>query len=149
MSPRAAATPLGGSPPHDAPEPRLHTRFCLAVSVLPLFALLVQSLGSRGGSSGIANYGDALGVFGDSLFWSFKITGAVLVLDLAVCLPAAYAIVRYPVPGKRLGCSLMQLPLYVPGAVMGLSLLFTYTFAYPDRVDARAHPRPRGGVRSR
>ena len=129
--------------PRGAPHPRRFTPrrvtailshayiwFCLAVFVLPFFALLVQSLGSRGGSSGIANFGDALGSFGDNLFWSFKITGAVLVLDLVVCLPAAYAIVRYPVPGKRLLFSLMQLPLYVPGAVIGLSLLFTYTFAY-------------------
>jgi putative spermidine/putrescine transport system permease protein len=104
--------------------------FCLAVFVLPFFALLVQALGSRGGTSGIGNFGDAIGSFSDNLFWSFKITGAVLLIDLLVSLPAAYALVRYPVPGKRLLFSLLQLPLYVPGAVIGLSLLFTYTFAY-------------------
>ena len=37
---------------------------------------------------------------------------------------------RYPVPGKRIVFSLLQLPLYVPGAVIGLSLLLTYTFTY-------------------
>jgi ABC-type spermidine/putrescine transport system permease subunit II len=104
--------------------------FCLAIFVLPFFALLVQSLGSRGGTSGIGNFSDALGSFSDNLFWSFKITAAVLVIDLLVSLPAAYALVRYPVPGKRVLFSLLQLPLYVPGAVIGLSLLFTYTFAY-------------------
>jgi putative spermidine/putrescine transport system permease protein len=104
--------------------------FCLAVFVMPFFALLIQSLGSRGGTSGIGNFGDALGSFSDNLMWSFMITGAVLVIDLAVGLPAAYALVRYPVPGRRLLFSLLQLPLYVPGAVIGLSLLFTYTFAY-------------------
>jgi putative spermidine/putrescine transport system permease protein len=104
--------------------------FCLTIFVLPFFALLVQSLGSRGGTAGIDNFSDALGSFSDNIFWSFKITAAVLVIDLLVSLPAAYALVRYPVPGKRLLFSLLQLPLYVPGAVIGLSLLFTYTFAY-------------------
>ena len=71
------------------------------------------------------------GSFGDNLLWSFKISGLALLVDLAVCLPAAYALVRYPVPGKRVIFSLLQLPLYVPGAVIGLSLLMTYTFVYP------------------
>ena len=103
---------------------------CLVLFVLPFLALLSQSLGQRGGASGIGNYAAVFGSFGDNLFWSFKITGLTLLVDLAACLPAAYALVRYPVPGKRLLFSLLQLPLYVPGAVIGLSLLLTYTFVY-------------------
>ena len=103
---------------------------CLIVFVLPFFALLIQSLGDRGGTSGLANYADAFDSFGDNLVWSFKITSLTLLIDLAVCLPAAYALVRYPVRGKRVIFSLLQLPLYVPGAVIGLSLLLTYTFVY-------------------
>jgi ABC-type spermidine/putrescine transport system permease subunit II len=103
---------------------------CLALFVLPFIALLVQSLGARGGTSGIDNFSAAIGSFADNLWWSFRITALTLVIDLVVCLPAAYALVRYPLPGKRLIFSLLQLPLYVPGAVIGLSLLLTYTFVY-------------------
>ena len=51
-----------------------------------------------------------------------KITGLALAIDLAVSLPAAYALVRYPVPGRRIIFSILQLSLYVPGAVIGLAL---------------------------
>jgi putative spermidine/putrescine transport system permease protein len=104
--------------------------FCLVLFVMPFVALLIQSLGDRGGTAGIANFADAFDSFGDNILWSFKITGLSLLLNLAVCLPAAYALVRYPVRGKRLLFSLLQLPLFVPGAVIGLSLLLTYTFVY-------------------
>jgi putative spermidine/putrescine transport system permease protein len=111
--------------------PHAYIWFCLALFVLPFVALLTQSLGERGGTSGIDNFADVFGSFGDNLLWSFKITALALLVNLAVCLPAAYALVRYPVPGKRVIFSLLQLPLYVPGAVIGLSLLMTYTFVYP------------------
>ena len=63
--------------------------FCLVLFVLPFVALLTQSLGERGGTSGIDNYADVFGSFGDNLLWSFKISGLALLVDLAVCLPAA------------------------------------------------------------
>ena len=50
--------------------------------------------------------------------------------NLVIALPAAYALIRYPVPGKKLMLTAITLPLYVPGAVIGLSLLLTYYFAY-------------------
>ncbi len=102
----------------------------LGLFVLPFFTLLVHSFEDRGGSAGLANYEAALSTFGDNLVWSFKITGLTLLLDLAVSLPAGYALVRYPIPGRRVVFSLLQLPLYVPGAVLGLALLLMYTFTY-------------------
>jgi putative spermidine/putrescine transport system permease protein len=102
----------------------------LGLFVLPFVTLLVHSFEDRGGSAGLANYQAALSTFGDNLLWSFKITGLTLLLDLAVSLPAAYALVRYPIPGRRVVFSLLQLPLYVPGAVLGLALLLMYTFTY-------------------
>jgi ABC-type spermidine/putrescine transport system permease subunit II len=102
----------------------------LGLFVLPFLTLLIHSLEDRGGSAGLANYQAALSTFGDNLLWSFKITGLTLLLDLAVSLPAAYALVRYPIPGRRVAFSLLQLPLYVPGAVLGLALLLMYTFTY-------------------
>lgn len=103
---------------------------CLAIFVMPFLALVVHSLEDRGGTSGLANYQEALVSFADNLVWSVQVTGATLLINLAVSLPAAYALVRYPVPGRRVVLSVLQLSLYVPGAVLGLSLLLTYTFTY-------------------
>ena len=61
---------------------------------------------------------------------SFRVAGLTLVINLLVALPAAYAIVRYPFPGKRLLFSALTLPLYVPGAVIGISLVLVYNFTY-------------------
>ena len=103
--------------------------FCLILFVLPFVALLFRSFAAYGGSSGLENY-RSLGDFAENLFWSVRITGLALIIDLAVSLPAAYALVRYPIPGRRFIFSILQLSLYVPGAVIGLALLLTYTFTY-------------------
>ena len=68
--------------------------------------------------------------FGDNLLWSLKISGLTLFLNVLISLPAGYAIVRKSFPGKRLLFSLLTLPLYVPGAVIGISLILTYNFTY-------------------
>jgi ABC-type spermidine/putrescine transport system permease subunit II len=103
---------------------------CLMLFVLPFVALLFNSLEAHGGKAGLANYGAALGDFRENLIWSVKVTGLALSIDLAVSLPAAYALVRYPIPGRRIVFSILQLSLYVPGAVIGLALLLTYLFTY-------------------
>ena len=104
--------------------------FCLFLFVLPFAALVLRSLAAYGGSAGLENYRGAIGDFSENLFWSVRITALALLIDLAVSLPAAYALVRYPIPGRRIIFSILQLSLYVPGAVIGLALLLTYTFTY-------------------
>lgn len=103
---------------------------CLLVFVAPFLALLGYSFTGPGGRYAAENFQYVLGSFGDNLVWSFKISALTLILDLAVCLPAAYALVRFPFPGRRLIFSVLSLPLYVPGAVIGLSLVLTYNFTY-------------------
>ena len=88
---------------------------CLFLFVLPFAALVLRSLAAYGGSAGLENYRGAIGDFSENLFWSVKITALALVIDLAVSLPAAYALVRYPIPGRRIIFSILQLSLYVPG----------------------------------
>jgi putative spermidine/putrescine transport system permease protein len=122
--PRVTARRVGGVLGHA------YIWFCLFLFVLPFVALLIQSLADYGGSSGFENYRGALGDFSENLGWSVVITALALTIDLAVSLPAAYALVRYPVPGRRVIFSILQLSLYVPGAVIGLALLLTYTFTY-------------------
>lgn len=102
----------------------------LVIFVLPFAALFVYSLTGPGGTYAIENFQYVLGSFGENLSWSFRIAALTLVIDLVIALPAAYAIVRYPFPGKRVLFSAVTLPLYVPGAVIGISLVLTYNFTY-------------------
>ena len=102
----------------------------LVVFVLPFLTLLGYSLTGPGGTYAIQNFQYVLGSFGDNLWWSFRVAGLTLLINVVVALPAAYAIVRYPFPGKRLLFTALNLPLYVPGAVIGLSLVLVYNFTY-------------------
>jgi putative spermidine/putrescine transport system permease protein len=102
----------------------------LFVFVLPFLTLLVYSFTGPGGTYAIQNFQYVLGSFGDNLWWSFRVSGLTLIINVLVALPAAYAIVRYPFPGKRLLFSALTLPLYVPGAVIGISLVLVYNFTY-------------------
>jgi putative spermidine/putrescine transport system permease protein len=102
----------------------------LFVFVLPFLTLLVYSFTGPGGTYAVQNFQYVLGSFGDNLWWSFRVSGLTLIINVVVGLPAAYAVVRYPFPGKRLLYSLLTMPLYVPGAVIGISLLLVYNFTY-------------------
>jgi putative spermidine/putrescine transport system permease protein len=103
----------------------------LVLFILPFVALLGFSLSSRPGGSGpVANYAYVVDTFGDNLLWSLKISGLTLLINVLVSLPAGYAIVRHSFPGKRTLFSALTLPLYVPGAVIGISLVLTYNFTY-------------------
>jgi putative spermidine/putrescine transport system permease protein len=104
--------------------------FVLIVFVLPFLTLLAYSVTGPGGTYAIQNFQYVLGSFGDNLWQSFRVAGLTLVINLLIALPAAYAIVRYPFPGKRLLFSALTLPLYVPGAVIGISLVLVYNFTY-------------------
>jgi putative spermidine/putrescine transport system permease protein len=103
---------------------------CLIVFVLPFLALLGYSFTGPGGTRPAQNFAYVVTSFGDNLLWSLKISALTLVINVAVSLPAAYAIVRHSFPGKRLLFSILTLPLYVPGAVIGISLVLTYNFTY-------------------
>ena len=107
---------------------------CLVVFVLPFLALLSYSITGAGTAAGatyaVENFMNAITGFGDNLLWSLKIAGLTLVINLLVSLPAGYAIVRHEFPGKRILFSILTLPLYVPAAVIGISLVLTYNFTY-------------------
>ena len=103
---------------------------CLIVFVLPFLALLGYSFTGPGGTRPAENFAYVVTSFGDNLLWSLKISALTLVINVVVSLPAAYAIVRHSFPGKRVLFSVLTLPLYVPGAVIGISLVLTYNFTY-------------------
>jgi putative spermidine/putrescine transport system permease protein len=138
----AVTTPLPGTVPAAAPPRRFSRRrlgelsahlyiwLVLFVFVLPFLTLLGYSLTGPGGTYAVQNFQYVLGSFGDNLRQSFLVAGLTLVINLVIALPGAYAIVRYQFPGKRTLYSLVTLPLYVPGAVIGISLVLVYNFTY-------------------
>jgi putative spermidine/putrescine transport system permease protein len=101
---------------------------CLLVFVMPFLITVVRSLESPDGGYSFEGYRFAFGSFQDAMILSVQVTVITIILNLFIAVPAAYAIVRYPVPGKQFILSALNVSLYTPGAVMGLSLLITYTY---------------------
>jgi putative spermidine/putrescine transport system permease protein len=103
---------------------------CLLVFVAPFTALLLHAVTGPGGTYAVENFQYVLGSFGENLVWSLQVTILTLIIDLLICLPASYALVRYPFPGRPTLFALLSLPLYVPGAVLGIALILTFNFTY-------------------
>ena len=105
--------------------------FCLFVFVLPFAALLFRSFAEYGGSSGLENFQYVIGTSRRTSSGASRITGP-RPRDRPRGQPARRRTRSFgtPFPGKRIIFSILQLPLYVPGAVIGLALLLTYTFTY-------------------
>lgn len=104
---------------------------CLLIFVAPFLALFNYSL--QKGSTGVytlTNYGYIFGSFIDNLLTSLQVSALAIGLNLLITLPAAYAIVRYEFPGKRMILSALTLPLYTPAPVLGIGLLLVYNFTY-------------------
>jgi putative spermidine/putrescine transport system permease protein len=102
----------------------------LAVFALPFVTTLAYSLRTPDGVWTLAAYQYVFGSFKENLFLSFQTTVVTIVLNLLISVPAAYAIVRYPIPGKSLMLSTLNLSLYTPAAVMGISLVIAYAFLF-------------------
>lgn len=103
---------------------------CLGIFVAPFFALVGYSILGQGGAYALANFSYVLGSFRENLVWSFVITGLTLLINSAIALPAAYALVRHRFRGRRTLYSALTLSLYVPAAVVGMALLLSYQFTY-------------------
>ena len=101
----------------------------MLIFVLPFLTTFVYSLRTPDGIS-LSPYQHVFGSFKDNLLLSFEVTVISIVLNLLVALPAAYAIVRFPIPGKGLLLSILNLALYTPAAVMGISLVIVYNFLF-------------------
>jgi putative spermidine/putrescine transport system permease protein len=102
----------------------------LAVFALPFVATLAYSLRTPEGEWTIAAYQYVFGSFTENLLLSVQTTVITIVLNLVISIPAAYAIVRHPIPGKSFVLSTLNLSLYTPAAVMGVSLVIAYAFLF-------------------
>ena len=102
----------------------------LVLFILPFLTTVLRSLETPDGGYSFEGYRFAFGSFQDSLILSVEVTIVTIVLNLLIAVPAAFAIVRYPVPGKRFILSALNVSLYTPAAVMGLSLSITYAYLF-------------------
>ena len=60
------------------------------VFALPFLTLLGYSVSGPGGTYAVQNFQYVLGSFGDNLWWSFRVSGLTLLINVLVALPAAY-----------------------------------------------------------
>ncbi len=102
----------------------------LAVFALPFLATLAYSLRTPDGVWTFSAYQYVFGSFKENLLLSFQTTVITIIINLLISVPAAYAIVRYPLPGKSFILSALNLSLYTPAAVMGVSLVIAYAFLF-------------------
>jgi putative spermidine/putrescine transport system permease protein len=102
----------------------------LAIFALPFLATLAYSLRTPDGVWTISAYQYVFGSFKENLLLSVQTTAITIVINLVIAVPAAYAIVRYPLPGKNFILSALNLSLYTPAAVMGVSLVIAYAFLF-------------------
>jgi putative spermidine/putrescine transport system permease protein len=102
----------------------------MAVFALPFLATLTYSLRTPQGEWTLSAYQYVFGSFRDNLLLSFETTILTIIINLLISVPAAYAIVRYPIPGKSFLLSTLNLSLYTPAAVMGISLVIAYAFLF-------------------
>jgi putative spermidine/putrescine transport system permease protein len=104
---------------------------CLLIFITPFLALFNYSL--QKGVTGVytlSNYSYIFGSFLDNLLTSLQVSALAISLNLLITLPAAFAIVRYEFPGKRMILSALTLPLYTPAPVLGIGLVLVYNFTY-------------------
>jgi ABC-type spermidine/putrescine transport system permease subunit II len=121
------------------PHPRLSARtittalqhayiwIWLVLFALPFVVTILRSLEDAEGGHTLSNYRAIFHSYRGNFWLSIEVTVITIVINLIVSIPGAYAIVRYTIPGKRLVLSLLNLALYTPGAVAGLSLVIAYS----------------------
>lgn len=102
----------------------------MVIFALPFVTTAIQSTRLPNGGHGLDAYHYIFGTFENNLLLSFELTVATIILNLLISIPAAYAIVRHVIPGKRLMLSTLNLSLYTPGAVMGISLNIAYAYLF-------------------
>ena len=83
----------------------------LAIFALPFLSTLTYSLRSPQGEWTLSAYQYVFGSFKDNLLLSFETTFITIIINLLISVPAAFAIVRYPIPGKSFLLSTLNLSL--------------------------------------
>ena len=102
--------------------------------LLPFMVILMRSLtvtlpdGST--TLSIKPYFDIVEAFWPKVYLSLSIALTTVLIDTAIGVPAAYALVRYNFRGKKTLFTLLNGVWYVPGICYALSLVLAYYFLY-------------------
>lgn len=111
--------------------------YLLFVSVLILLPLsitlyraLVIETEDGGFTISFSSYMMVSEAFWEKVGVSAMISVLTVAIDVAVSIPAAYAIVKYKFPGKRTILTYLNGVWYVPGISYGLSLVLAYFFVF-------------------
>jgi spermidine/putrescine transport system permease protein len=111
-----------------------HAATVFAFLYLPIVVLILYSFNGQG-VGGFPPHNLTLdwyrtlfsdGPIWDSVFNSFKVAFAAVLISLTFGIPAALALDRAQFPGKALFRRLVLLPLILPGIITGLSLLMLF-----------------------
>jgi spermidine/putrescine transport system permease protein len=111
-----------------------HATAVFAFLYLPIVVLILYSFNGQG-VGGFPPHNLTLdwyrilfsdGPIWDSVFNSFKVAFAAVLISLTFGIPAALALDRAQFPGKALFRRLVLLPLILPGIITGLSLLMLF-----------------------
>jgi putative spermidine/putrescine transport system permease protein len=102
----------------------------LVLFVLPFVVTILRSIEAVDGGHTLSAYREIFESYKGNFWVSIKVTVMTIVINLFIAIPGAYAFVRYSVPGKRFMLSLLNLALYTPGAVAGISLVITYSYLF-------------------
>jgi len=105
-----------------------------ALILLPLGITLYRALVVAAPDGGVTFSFESYGMISEA-FWekvgvSVSISLITVVIDVAISVPAAYALVRYRFGGKRAMFTYLNGVWYVPGISYGLSLVLAYFFVF-------------------
>ncbi|RQG99940.1 ABC transporter permease [Natrarchaeobius oligotrophus] len=99
----------------------------LTFIMLPVFVVFFYSFfGSAVGGLGsptLEFYEGAISNNLDAIILSIQIAVITVIVDIIIGVPAAYTLVRYDFPFKRLAMELTILPMAIPGIVIGVAIV--------------------------
>ncbi len=98
--------------------------------IVTLLRSLTVTLPDGRTTLGFRPYLDIIGAFWPKVYLSLSISITTILIDTAIGIPAAYALVRYNFRGKKTLYTLLNGVWYVPGICYALSLILAYYFLY-------------------
>ncbi|MEW5817866.1 MAG: ABC transporter permease subunit, partial [Spirochaetota bacterium] len=102
---------------------------------IPVFMMFIGSFSQTWDSRGMSgftlhNYMDAIYYAKLPIWISLKVSVLTVAIDVIIGIPFAYALVRFPFRGKSILEELINLPIIVPGLVIGMAILKSLNFLY-------------------
>lgn len=98
--------------------------------VVTLLRSLTVTLPDGTTTFGIKPYFDIIGAFWPKVYLSLSISIITILIDTAIGIPAAYALVRYNFRGKKALFTMLNGVWYVPGIAYAMALILAYYFIY-------------------